>query len=93
MVQPFKHLMTTPPKRPKEVSKFVAVQMDGEVTIHIPGASSDYHTLCGIDAYDDSVGHEGTVPVPRGAKIDCPQCFAIWLETRNIRKTDFNVQE
>lgn len=62
-------------------TKAVGIMQDGEVVWHAIGVYHDYDSLCGIDANDPKIGHEGSVPAKRGQKITCAQCHTIW---RNI---------
>ena len=73
------------------MNKYVGVLIDGELTVHAQpsAAGGDFHTLCAVDANDDSVGHGGVVDVPRGKKIDCPHCRDIWEAAKQLRATDF----
>lgn len=76
------------------MSKAVGVRIDGKVEWHAPAAGgNDYHTLCGIDALDPAIGNTGIVKTPRGQKIECGQCRAIWADViaLRLRKGDFNV--
>lgn len=70
-------------------SQFVAVSIDGNVGIHAPsGAGPDYSTLCGVDPDDPVIGHYHA-KVPRGVKIDCDQCRAIYDAAKLLRVSDF----
>ena len=73
--------------------KVIGVMVDGEPTFHARGVASDYDTLCGMDANDDHVGHEGYVTARRGQKITCSQCWQIWRETvaLQLRESSFDV--
>lgn len=66
------------------MSKFTAVQFDGQVETHARG--SMYETLCGLDGHDCG---QAVVPVPRGAKITCPQCLQMWRAWSMYRASDF----
>ena len=73
-------------------AKVIGVELDGIVEWHVPGVSgADYVTLCGLDGNDPSIGQTGTVEAPRGTKINCQQCRAIWRSLRelNLREADF----
>lgn len=74
------------------MSKAVGVLIDGVATWHAPGVSGpDYDTLCGIDANDPAVGHEGLIPAKRGQKITCGECRRVWerVVALNLRKASF----
>lgn len=77
------------------MSKAIGVREDGEVVWHVPGVVQDYDTLCGTDADDPELGHQGTVKPKRGQKITCVQCKAIWQATMalKIRATDFDCDD
>jgi len=73
-------------------NRFVAVKVEGAVSVHAVGHDGNYDTLCGIDANDSGVGHEGIVPLPWvHSRIGCEACKSIlrqaWKYTaRDIRK-------
>ena len=78
------------------MSKVIGVRIGSdEVEWHAVNgvAGADYDTLCGIDANDSVVGHHGTVPAPRGQKINCRQCFEVWRGVRDmcLRSSSFEV--
>lgn len=59
----------------------------GETTWHAAAAlPGNYHTLCGLSLDDDE--HEPKT-APRGQKIECAACFAVFTETRRFRVSDF----
>lgn len=73
----------------------VGVLIDGEQTWHAgPVGVSDYDTLCGIDANDSKVGHQGLIATPDGQKITCAMCHTVWRQTISLRlrETDFEVK-
>jgi hypothetical protein len=58
--------------------RVVAIKIDGVVSVHAVGDNGNYDTLCGIDANDSSVGHEGVVRLPWvRARIGCEACKSI----------------
>jgi hypothetical protein len=68
----------------------VGVKTDEGISIHCAASGpGDYDTLCCIDANDPGVGHFGIVDVPKGAKIDCSDCYSIFSTAREYRATDF----
>jgi len=74
------------------MKKVVGTNIDGRVEWHArPISSNDYHTMCGVDAYDPDIGHHGTVEPPKGQKITCLQCRAMWEGFRalGLRDSDF----
>ena len=70
------------------MTKYVAVLLDGELTIHLPHTDGNYYTLCGLDGMDESVGQE-VADVPKGAKVDCKECHNIWLLAKGFSAKDF----
>jgi hypothetical protein len=75
-----------------KTSKFVAVNVDGIVQVHMNGAFSlgNYETLCGLDGDDDSpLVRQQPAKLKRGAKIDCPYCIDIWKQCKNYSAKDF----
>jgi hypothetical protein len=68
--------------------KYVAVEIDGEISVHLPHQNGNWYTLCGIDG-DDPANSQYTVDVPEGAKVDCISCFRIWNVARKYRISDF----
>ena len=72
--------------------KMIGVLIGDTPTFHIPvNGGSDYDTQCGIDAHDKAIGHNGTIKVPKGQKIDCTECRFIWenIIDLNLKKSDF----
>lgn len=60
--------------------QYVATQnTDGTITVHLPGATDD--TLC------TSEGE--AMPSPKGAKVDCPQCWEVWKAVDRYSLGDF----
>lgn len=75
-----------------QMSKVLGVDIDGVVEWHAPNvAGPDYDTLCGVDADDPAIGHEGLIPAKRGQKITCMQCKMIWegVVALKLRKSNF----
>lgn len=73
-------------------AKIVGVECEGVVRWHVPGvAGPDYATLCGLDGEDPSVGQRLLGKSPRGTKVNCEQCSAVWrgLRALNLRESDF----
>ncbi len=69
----------------------IAVNIDGEVLIHIRNIGpTDHVTLCGVDGTDETIGQRPAT-LPKDAKIDCNMCRIYWdgfMETK-IRKSWF----
>lgn len=70
---------------------FVAISIDGARGIHATG-TGNYSTLCGLDGEDPRFNMTHADPPRAGEKIDCPQCFAGWVEFRKLRAADFSDQ-
>ena len=68
--------------------KKTAVLLDGELTIHLPHTDGNYYTLCGLDGMDEEVG-QAVADVPKGAKVNCKQCYWIWKVSKEFRLSDF----
>lgn len=70
----------------------VGVDILGEISWHVAGVASDYTTLCGIDACDPEIGHNGVVDTPKGQKVTCQQCYHMWerLQRMNLREASFD---
>lgn len=68
----------------------VAIRNEGELFIHMTSTTGNYATACGLDGADnhDSVQQEDAT-VPRGAKINCENCKAIWQLTKQYRASEF----
>jgi hypothetical protein len=67
--------------------KFIAISQDGIVQVH--GVSSgNYATLCGMDGADSVVGQSAAV-LPVRPRIDCPQCFGVWIDAKRFGRRDF----
>lgn len=56
----------------------------GDIETHIPGASGDYVTLCGLDGDDPHESVQQHI-VEAGPVVDCHQCKAIWAMARKIK--------
>lgn len=79
------------------MSKTIAIiidqneELDYEVEVHAASVTGDHDTLCGIDANDEEVGHHGIADTLKlhahRAKIDCPQCRAIFFGIKNLGLT------
>lgn len=70
------------------MSKFVAISCQGVVQVHLPHSTGNYDTLCGMDADDPAIEHF-PAEVPKGAKVDCPDCKGLWEVAKRFRATDF----
>ncbi len=70
--------------------EFVAIEIDGKLTIHADDPTGNYATLCGCDGDDPIVGQIVAV-VPRGRKINCQHCYGIWLKSREYKASDFKI--
>ncbi len=72
-------------------SRFIAVEIDGAVTVHLPGIGGDYATLCGLDGTDEhpAVGQR-LVDVPAGARCNCRRCIAIYDLARQYGAADID---
>ena len=77
------------------MSKFCAVEIEGKVTIHLPNPAhaGGWFTLCGLDGDDPSHGIEQkTVDVPKGARVDCRECYQIWKLAQEFERVDFEME-
>jgi hypothetical protein len=71
---------------------YIAISESGKITIHLPDVSGNYATLCGMDGNDNHRQvQQTTVPVPRGAKVNCRNCFAIWELSRRYSRIEFEI--
>jgi len=76
------------------MSRFVAVLIDGELTIHLPDVSGNYATLCGVDGDDpDYTVNQIPARVPRGAKVNCSFCRKIFELAKSYSENDFDEKE
>jgi len=73
--------------------KYVAVRSDDVTEIHAHGVGAgDYYTLCGLDGDDPIFDVAQMVAlVPKGAKINCPQCAAIIRSARRYTERDIDL--
>lgn len=73
--------------------EFVAVDVGGDVKVHLPDTTGNYATLCGMDGDDphSSVGQK-MAELPKRAKVDCVTCWNIWKLCRDYRAGDFKVE-
>ncbi len=61
------------------MSKYVAILTHGKITIHFPNPTGNYATLCNMDGDDIQADVDQTsLSVPRGRKVDCTDCIAIF---------------
>ena len=67
---------------------YVAVIIDGSLSIHLPHPTGNYLTLCGIDG-DDPKLNQAPSRVPHNARIDCLDCFNIWKVASGYSISDF----
>ncbi len=75
-------------KTSRRKTKFVAIMLDGDLTIHALHANgSNYATLCMLDGDDPEIGQE-PAEVPENAKINCQQCIAIITTARKYSARD-----
>lgn len=58
----------------------------GKVTICAAGGIAGYHTLCGT-SLDDAEFERA--PIAVNAKVECPQCFAIWQLAHTFKRNNF----
>ncbi len=74
------------------MSKAIGVDISGVVEWHVKGNTLDYNTLCGLDANDPAIGHNGTVEPKRGQKITCEECKNMFNLFRDLklRISDFD---
>lgn len=63
------------------MSKVVGVVVGGMASWHAQGVFDDSATLCGIEAHDPTLGHQGTVEPKYGQKIECQTCKTMWANT------------
>lgn len=68
--------------------KYIAIKTDGKIEVHAHSTLFNYVTLCGMDGNDPLLNME-TVDLPKGAKIDCDHCLAVFKEARKFSKADF----
>jgi hypothetical protein len=74
------------------MTKLVGVMLDGVRTIHAPSHGYGvYDTLCGIDADDPTIGHEGQFDPHPNEFITCAACYSIWrgVIAMGLREKDF----
>lgn len=74
------------------MSTKVTIKHEGKTQVHMSDATGNYATMCGLDGNDDDPSvDQFTVPTKAGAKIDCPECFAIWQTSKGYKTSDFKV--
>jgi len=69
----------------------VTIDYEGELRTHIGFTVGSYATICGMDGNDAFIGQQTTIETPAGAKLDCPQCYAMWAEARKWKVIDFDI--
>lgn len=70
------------------MSRYVAIDVDGEVRTHARSEEGNYMTLCGLDG-GISGSDQREVGLMIGARIDCQQCHQIFTAARKLRARDF----
>jgi len=71
-------------------NQYVAVNVYGELSVHLPDPTGNWYTLCGLDGADDHASVQQRVAdVPSGAKVNCRQCKAIWDVAQQYKGSDF----
>ncbi|SFF32556.1 hypothetical protein [Paracidovorax wautersii] len=66
----------------------IAIEIGGQVDVHIVGGASDYATVCGL-ALDGDQDSGVEVPMSRSAKITCSNCRNIWTACRGVQLRQF----
>lgn len=69
-----------------EMSRFVAVEIDGQVGVHMPHETGNYATFCGLDGDDYE---QKPAKALKNARVDCPHCLAKWRWATEFRASDF----
>lgn len=69
--------------------RYIAVRIDGQLTVHAVGSDGDYPTLCGTDDLDPAIGLE-QADLPKRPKITCSVCKGLILHARTYTKRDFS---
>lgn len=68
----------------------IAISVEGEtLQIHAASSMAGYLTLCGLDGGLSDGGQE-VVDSPARRRINCPDCFRIWHESKALRRSDFS---
>ncbi|MFH1633754.1 MAG: hypothetical protein ABIG63_07040 [Chloroflexota bacterium] len=70
---------------------YVAISSNGPVGIHFLDTTGCYATLCAMDGDDpDPSVNQKIVPVPRGGRVDCRQCIAIYDAVQGYTEDDID---
>lgn len=75
-------------------NRFVAIATtEGRITaitIHLPDTTGNHATLCGMDGNDPHPSvNQSSATAPARAKVNCPQCYALWKVAQQYTKADF----
>jgi hypothetical protein len=74
------------------MSRYIALETDGDVQVHAASAIAGYRTLCGMDGGLTS-DEQKEVDLPKGQKlINCPVCFQLFEEAKRFRPDDFSIK-
>lgn len=74
-----------------KTDKYVALSHMGEIEIHLPDTTQNYATLCGMDGDDPHLSvQQAEAPIPRGAKVTCQLCYAIWKVAQRYSRSEFS---
>ena len=73
------------------MSKYVAIKIEGEVTVHLPHWNGNGATMCGLDGDDPHRAvQQAWVDVPKGAKVNCLLCWSMLQKCRQFSVRDFD---
>ncbi len=70
--------------------KLVTIRCNGKTETHLPHHNGNYATLCGMDGDDDHyIVSQSTISTPKGAKVNCKDCFDVWDLAHQFHKNIF----
>jgi len=69
----------------------IGIETETGSDVHLPGAVSDYDTLCGMDADDAAIGHS-RFTIRIGSKCTCSDCLSIWSVSSKYSRRHFDMK-
>jgi len=80
-----------PPYDEPRPKMYVAISSNGPVGVHFLDTTGCYATLCAMDGDDpDPSVNQKIVPAPRGGRVDCRQCIAIYDAVQGYTEDDID---
>lgn len=69
--------------------KYVAIEIEGHLSVHATSANGQYATLCGLA--DDGEVEQRIVPTAPKDRISCAACLQICQHAKKYGPADFHI--